>query len=77
MAKWWMTSMVEMETLRSKLEQVVGGTLHMKELSKQQSESVYLPVTVSGKASSKKGKQTEHRSLQDVVMVEDKVWFPL
>lgn len=69
--------MVEMETLRSKLEQVVGGTLHMKELSKQQSESVYLPVSVSGKASTKNGKQTEHRSLRDVVMVEDKVWFPL
>lgn len=69
--------MVEMETLRSKLEQVVGGTLHIKELSKQQSEAVYLPVSVSSKASSKKGKQTEHRSLQDVVMVEDKMWFPL
>ncbi|MGG0172768.1 PucR family transcriptional regulator [Paenibacillus dokdonensis] len=75
-----MTSMVEMETLRNKLEQIVGTPLRIKQLTKQQSEIVYNrterqepPKTLSGS-----GGITEHKPiLKNSVVVEDMIWYPL
>ncbi|WP_136608189.1 PucR family transcriptional regulator [Paenibacillus dokdonensis] len=72
--------MVEMETLRNKLEQIVGTPLRIKQLTKQQSESVYNrtegqepPKTLSGSSGI-----TEHKPiLKNSVVVEDMIWYPL
>ncbi|WP_242403854.1 PucR family transcriptional regulator [Paenibacillus pini] len=50
-----------METLRSKLELIIGSSIRMKELSKPQSELMY----------------SAERLLQDFLNIDEFTWFPL
>lgn len=69
--------MVEMETLRSKLEQIVDGTLKIKELNKQQSESVYDETHRIGQAGQQNNKPEGSAIFKDSVTMGEMVWFPL
>jgi len=72
--------MVEMETLRTKLEQIVGAPLRIKQLTKQQSEIVYDQpepqdagkISISGAHSAER-----KRKLKASVVVDESVWYPL
>ncbi|MDR0268913.1 MAG: helix-turn-helix domain-containing protein [Paenibacillus sp.] len=68
--------MVEMETLRIKLEQIVGAPLRIKQLTKQQSE-----IVLAEHESSKRGKSdysgTSKRNLKASVIVDDSIWYPM
>ncbi|MFU1798724.1 PucR family transcriptional regulator [Paenibacillus azoreducens] len=71
--------MVEMETLRIKLEQIVGAPLRIKQLTKQQSEIVFDQAECH---ESSKGRDMDqsHGSnckLKASVVVDDRIWYPL
>ncbi|MCJ8015104.1 helix-turn-helix domain-containing protein [Paenibacillus sp. KQZ6P-2] len=72
--------MVEMETLRNKLEQIIGTPLRIKQLTKQQSESVYNRAELqdSPKFSVNSDGHAGHdHTLSDSVVVDDMIWYPL
>ncbi|MWV47490.1 PucR family transcriptional regulator [Paenibacillus sp. HJL G12] len=72
--------MVELETLRNKLEQIVGAPLRIKQLTKQQTESVYNRVErqespiISERSDSQAGSDL---ILKNSIVVEDMIWYPL
>lgn len=72
--------MVEMETLRTKLEQIVGAPLSIKQLTKQQSEMVldHAERQETEQAVDHGGQNTgKKRRLKASVIVDDSVWYPL
>lgn len=72
--------MVEMETLRTKLEQIVGAPLRIKQLTKQQSEIVFDQTEHQDQGTTSKGHATSNgrkRKLRDSVVVDESVWYPL
>lgn len=72
--------MVEMETLRNRLEQIVGTPLRMKQLTKQQSESVYNDAERQDLPSPSQGSdhsEAHNLGLKTSVVVDEMIWYPL
>lgn len=72
--------MLEMETLRNRLEQIVGVPLRIKQLTKQQTESVYYQKERQESPQQTNGSNNaleQDSVFRNSVVVDEMIWFPL